>query len=65
MPNVREIVRPLERDGWRLVRTRGSHRVFKHPDKQGIVVVAGRPGVDMPQGTWHNVMKQAGLRKRD
>ena len=44
---------------------RGSHRVFKHPDKQGIVVVAGRPGVDMPQGTWHNVMKQAGLRKRD
>ena len=65
MPKVREIVRLLERDGWRLVRTRGSHRVFKHPDKQGIVVVAGRPGVDMPQGTGHNGMKQAGLRKRD
>ena len=65
MPKVREIVRLLERDCWRLVRTRGSHRVFKHPDKQGIVVVAGPPGVDMPQGTWHNVMKQAGLRKRD
>ena len=48
MPKVREIVRLLERDGWRLVRTRGSHRVLKHPDKQGIVVVAGRPGVDMP-----------------
>ena len=63
MPKVRDAIRLIERDGWRLVRTRGSHRVFKHPDKQGIVVIAGNPGVDMPQGTWHNVLKQAGLRK--
>ena len=61
MPKVRDAIRLIERDGWRLVRTRGSHRVFKHPDKRGIVVIAGKPGVDMPQGTWHNVLKQAGL----
>ena len=51
MPKVREAIRIVERDGWRLVRTRGSHRVFKHPDKPGIVVIAGNPGIDMPQGT--------------
>lgn len=30
---VREIVKMLERDGWVLVRTRGSHRQFKHPSR--------------------------------
>ena len=64
MPKVRDAIRLIDRDGWRLARTRGSHRVFKHPDKRGIVVIAGKPGVDMPQGTWHNVLKQAGLRER-
>ena len=62
MPKVREAIRIVERDGWRLVRTRGSHRVFKHPDKPGIVVIAGNPGIDMPQGTLNDVLKQAGLK---
>ena len=39
-------------------------RVYKHPTKQGIVVIAGRPGVDVPQGTWNNILKQAGLQRR-
>ena len=64
MPKVREAIRLVERDGWRLVRTRGSHRVYKHSDKQGIVVIAGHPGVDVPQGTWNEILKQAGLQKR-
>lgn len=39
MPKVREAISRLERDGWYLARTRGSHRVFKHHAKDGIVVV--------------------------
>ena len=62
MPKVRDAIRIVERDGWRLARTRGSHRVYKHPAKRGIVVVAGNPGVDLPQGTGNNILKQAGLR---
>jgi predicted RNA binding protein YcfA (HicA-like mRNA interferase family) len=27
---VREAIKLIERDGWYLVRTRGSHRHFKH-----------------------------------
>ena len=64
MPKVRDAIRLVERDGWRLAWTRGSHRVYKHPAKQGIVVIAGHPGVDMPQGTWNNILKQAGLQRR-
>ena len=62
MPKVREAIRLLEREGWRLSRTRGSHRVFRHPDKPGIVVVAGKPSVDIPRGTWNSILKQAGLK---
>ena len=62
MPKVREVIRQVEQDGWRLARTRGSHRVYKHPRKPGIVVIAGNPGVDMPPGTYNEVLKQAGLK---
>src|SRR4051812_47080114 len=43
---VKEVVKLLEDDGWRLTRTRGSHRQFSHPAKPGIVTVAGKPNVD-------------------
>jgi predicted RNA binding protein YcfA (HicA-like mRNA interferase family) len=59
---VRELIRILERDGWRLARTRGSHRQFKHPSKPGTLTVAGKPGVDIPPGTLNAVLKQAGLK---
>jgi predicted RNase H-like HicB family nuclease/predicted RNA binding protein YcfA (HicA-like mRNA interferase family) len=48
---VGDVVRLLEQDGWRLARTRGSHRQFKHPSKAATVTVAGKPGVDVPPGT--------------
>ncbi|MEK7378522.1 MAG: type II toxin-antitoxin system HicA family toxin, partial [Candidatus Binatota bacterium] len=34
---VREVIRLLEADGWRLVVTEGSHRQFRHPTKPGRV----------------------------
>ena len=60
---VREINRTLEEDGWQLVRTRGSHRQFRHPLKPGTVTVAGKPGLDVPVGTLGSILKQAGLKK--
>jgi len=59
---VRDIIRLVEDDGWFMVRTRGSHRHFKHPSKPGLVTIAGHPGVDMPKGTLNSVLKQAGLK---
>lgn len=60
---VRDLVRLLEEHGWQLARTRGSYRQFKHPNKSGTVTVAGKPGVDVPQGTLNAIFKQAGLKK--
>ena len=63
MPKVREVMRLIEEDGWRLVRTRGSHRQYRHPVKPGTVTIPGKPGDDLPPGTWNSVMKQAQLQE--
>lgn len=59
---VRDLLRRLDADGWVLVRTRGSHRQLKHPNKPGTVTVAGKPGLDVPPGTLQSILKQASLR---
>ncbi len=58
---VREVIRILEADGWVLVKTKGSHRQFKHPEKLGKVTVPGNLSKDMPIGTLANIWKQAQL----
>ena len=65
MPKVREAIRTVERDGWRLDRIRGSHRQFKHPFKRGTVTIAGHPSFDMHPKIWRNIREQAGLRERN
>ncbi|MDE2662483.1 MAG: type II toxin-antitoxin system HicA family toxin [Gemmatimonadota bacterium] len=61
MPKVREAIRLVTADGWRLVRTRGSHRQYQHPEKPGTVTIAGRPSKDLALGTWRSILKQAGI----
>jgi predicted RNA binding protein YcfA (HicA-like mRNA interferase family) len=58
---IRDLLKLLERNGWRLVRTKGSHRQFQHSVKRGIVTVAGSPGLDVPIGTLKSILKSAGL----
>ncbi|MBM3751034.1 MAG: type II toxin-antitoxin system HicA family toxin [Acidimicrobiia bacterium] len=63
MPKVREAIALIETDGWRVVRTKGSHRQFKHPTKAGRVTVAGHPSDDLAPGTFNSILKQAGLKE--
>jgi predicted RNA binding protein YcfA (HicA-like mRNA interferase family) len=58
---VREMTKLIEADGWRLARTRGSHRHYVHPTKPGVVTIAGKPSADLPPGTERSILKQAGL----
>ena len=59
---VRDAIKLIENDGWFLVRTRGSHRHFKHPTKPGLVMIAGQSGMDIPKGTMNSILKQSGLK---
>ncbi len=61
--NVREIVRMIEQDGWHLKRTNGSHRIYRHDTKPGIVVMSyHRLSDEVKKGTAHSILKQAGLK---
>ncbi len=56
-----EIIKALKKDGWKIDRIKGSHHVFKHESKKGIVVVP-HPKKDIPIGTYNSIAKQAGLK---
>lgn len=62
---MRDVIVMLERDGWFLARTRGSHRQYKHPSKPGLVTLSGKPGDDLAPGTLNSIFKQAALKKKD
>jgi predicted RNA binding protein YcfA (HicA-like mRNA interferase family) len=62
VPKVRDAIKLIEADGWRVVGTKGSHRQFKHPTKPGRVTVAGSPSDDLAPGTYNSILKQAGLK---
>jgi predicted RNA binding protein YcfA (HicA-like mRNA interferase family) len=55
------LIRLIEADGWKHVRTTGSHRHFKHDNKPHVVTVPGSPSDDVPIGTLKSIMRSAGL----
>jgi predicted RNA binding protein YcfA (HicA-like mRNA interferase family) len=55
-----DLIRLLEDAGWTLDRIRGSHHVFRHPYKPGIVVVP-HPKKDLGTGLVSAIRKQAGV----
>jgi predicted RNA binding protein YcfA (HicA-like mRNA interferase family) len=59
---VKDVIRKIEKDGWFIVRTKGSHRQFKHKTKKGLVTIAGKQGAELAHGTLNSVLKQAGLK---
>ena len=61
---VRELLRMVEADGWKHVRTTGSHRHYKHDSKPNVVTIPGHPGDDVPAGTLEAILKAAGLEKQ-
>jgi len=56
------MIKLIEFDGWRLARTRGSHRQYRHPAKPGTVTIAGHPSLDLDPKTRASTLKQAGLK---
>jgi len=59
---VREVIRLLERDGWKELRSKGSHRHFKHPDRPSLVGVPGKSAKELATGTLKAIRKKAGLK---
>ncbi len=56
--NSQEVIRYLERDGWQLVRSSGSHKHFRHETKPGTVTIP-HPKRDIAIKTLLNIERQA------
>jgi predicted RNA binding protein YcfA (HicA-like mRNA interferase family) len=58
----RDLIRLIEKDGWFHVRTNGSHRIYKHPTKSGIAIIAAHGmNQDVPKGILAAALKQVGI----
>jgi predicted RNA binding protein YcfA (HicA-like mRNA interferase family) len=57
----RDVRRALEDAGWQVVRQRGSHEVWAHPDRQGRIVVAGKDSATVPVGTLGSIRRASGI----
>ena len=57
--NSRKLLRLLERDGWKVVRTRGSHVTLKNPKAKHPIVLV-HPKKDLPIGLVRKIYKDAG-----
>jgi predicted RNA binding protein YcfA (HicA-like mRNA interferase family)/predicted RNase H-like HicB family nuclease len=62
---VHGLIELIEADGWFQARMKGSHRQFHHSTKRGTVTVSGKPNLDIPPGTLHSALKQAGLKNQE
>jgi len=55
-----ELIRALQRSGFYVHRTRGSHRFLKHKDDSSrIAVVAIHKGETIPPGTLSSILRSA------
>ena len=59
---VREVIRLLEKNGWTEMRSRGSHRHFKHSAQRDVITVPGNAGKELAPGTLNAILKKAGLK---
>ena len=62
--NPEEIVRILERKGFILDRSKGSHRIYVHPETRKRAVVPFHKK-DLPKGTFHEILRQAGISREE
>lgn len=57
-----QVIKLIEKKGFILDRSKGSHRIFVHPETKRRVVVPFHKK-DLPRGTFMEILKQAGISK--
>jgi predicted RNA binding protein YcfA (HicA-like mRNA interferase family) len=62
--NSKEIIKILNKKGFKLDRTRGSHSIYINEKTRKRVVVPIH-NKDLPKGTFLEILKQAGIDKKD
>lgn len=57
-----DLFKLLRKDGWFEVRHKGSHVIFKHPDKPEQLTVPYHAGKEVKKGLLQAILKQAKIK---
>ncbi|MBR3406465.1 MAG: type II toxin-antitoxin system HicA family toxin [Bacteroidales bacterium] len=57
-----ELVELLKQNGWKHVRPRGDHHIFKKEGATRPIVVPGNRNDDLAEGTLNSILRAAGLK---
>lgn len=57
-----ELFRLLKKEGWIVVRQKGSHRIMKHPTKPEQLTVPDHSGKEVKKGLLAAILKQANIK---
>lgn len=57
----REVIRALEKAGFAVDHSTGSHRILRHPEEPHLRVTVAFHGRDLKPKTLRSIIKQAGL----
>ncbi len=55
----KDLLKLLKKDGWKLVRIKGSHHVLQKDGKTTVIPIYGR---DVPTGLLNAILKETGLK---
>lgn len=55
----------LEKKGWKHVRTRGDHWIFRKEGEPRPIPIPGKPNDDLAPGTLRSILRQAGFTEAD
>ena len=61
MLKVKQLIRILEKEGGVENRSKGSHRIFKHPGQKGFIVVPHHSSRNLTKWLVVEILKEAGL----
>lgn len=61
----REVVRALQRAGFLIIGTTGSHVHLKHPARPGRVTIPYHARFDLPKHIVKSIVRQAGLTNKE
>ena len=59
----KEVIKRLRLAGYELVRVNGSHHIFKHPDRPGLVTVP-HPKAELGRGLIRSLERVSGVKLR-
>ena len=61
--SAKSLIKTLEQNGFVFKRSKGSHHLYFHPQKNITVIVPVHGGKDLKKGTYIAILKQAGIEK--